>query len=69
MRDPITIAGAARQAIETLSNLLDEAQGYFASGQDRAALGTLVSFPEAARNLEAVLQLYRMLNRMPKPDS
>lgn len=69
MRDPITIAGAALQAIETLSNLLDEAQGYFESGQDRAALGTLVSFPEAARNLEAVLQIYRMLTRTSNPDS
>lgn len=51
-----------RHTIDQLQTLLNEAQGYFITGNEGAAWGTLVLFDEAAEDLKAALRLYRILN-------
>lgn len=53
----------ARHAIAELSEMLSLADSYLAEGNDNAAIGTLLSFDEAAADLKAAMQLHRSANR------
>lgn len=56
-----------RHAIDRLQTLLNEAQGYFITGNVRAAWGTLLLFEESAEDLKAALRLYRAGNARRTP--
>jgi hypothetical protein len=56
--DPV--AHAARTAIDQLTRLLSEARGYLEAGENRAAIGTLVSFDDQVEDLRAAIRLLRM---------
>lgn len=56
--DPV--ANTARAAIDQLTRLLSEARGYLEAGENRAAIGTLVSFDDQVEDLRAAIRLLRM---------
>ena len=56
-----------RQLIDRLQTLLNEAHGYFITGNNLAAWGTLLMFDEAAEDLKAAIRLYRYANSRRNP--
>jgi phosphoenolpyruvate carboxylase len=52
-----TCREAMRYTVDRLRQMLEEVDGYLASGNDLAALGTLIGFSELAEDLKAAQRL------------